>query len=349
MDGWLHNLNPFAIRFYDEVGIRWYGLAYLTAFVVGYLVIRHFTRLGRSPLSAAHVGDFVFAIAVGTIVGGRLGYCIFYSPNLLTTFTKDFPFWGVLALHHGGMASHGGMIGIVVACLWFARKHSVSFPHLCDLTTIGATVGIFFGRIANFINGELVGRPVVSPVPWAVKFPQDIVAWPSEDPARLSSLSGVVEHLGITTSQWQEWIHQMYMNADVSHRVQQTLSRIIAAVQNGDLPVSAALKPLLTPRHPSQLYAALLEGLLLFLIVTWLWRKPRPAGLITGVFLLCYGIVRIIGEEFRMPDAQLGFQLLGLTRGQWLSTAMLVIGPVVMWRVRRSPPASAANQAQGSA
>ncbi len=322
----LHRFSPFAIQFGDGYGIRWYGLAYLAGFVAGYLFMRRMARLGRTALSVEAVGDFVFAVAMGTIIGGRLGFCFLYDPSLFSALSPEFPYWGVLAIHRGGMASHGGMVGIIIACLWFGRKHAVSPLGLMDLTVVAAAIGIFFGRIANFINGELVGRPCSPGFPLAVQFPQDILLWPQYAPEKLGALGPVVETMNIAAEKW---------NSILSHpaaytQVEGILYGVIHQIQNGNAATARALEPLLTPRHPSQLYEALLEGALLFFAGMWMWsrrdglRTWRRPGVITAIILITYCIVRIIGEQFRMPDIFIGFQWLGLTRGQWLSIAALV-------------------------
>lgn len=338
-DAYLHTLNPFAIHFSGNFGIRWYGLAYLAGFVIAYYIILYLAKRGLSQLKPEQVGDFVFSAALGTVVGGRLGYCLFYSPELFLKFSPAFPFWGVLAINEGGMASHGGIIGIIVASMLFARKHGISSLHLCDLTTLGGTAGIFFGRIANFVNGELVGRPVQSAIPWAVKFPQDILAWPGQDPERLSSLGNAVTKLGLPMENWQSAVSRLRWNDSSWGFVQHTLNQLVEAVQNGNQAVIAALRPLLDSRHPSQLYEAGLEGAFLFLCLTLLWRKPLKPGIIAGTFFVLYAVVRIIGEQFRMPDAQIGYQLFDLTRGQWLSIVMLILGGTALFLWSRRPVA----------
>ena len=330
---YLHAIDPFVFQLstwlgptWEGVGVRWYGLAYATGFIVGYYIILSLCRRGRLLLQAEQVGDFVFWVALGTIVGGRLGYCLFYNPELFLRFRSTIPFWGVLAVNEGGMASHGGIIGIVVACYFFARNRRVPTAHLCDLTTLGGTAGVFFGRIANFVNGELVGRPAPEDFPLAVKFPQDIYLWPIQEPARLLGLRDVVAHLGISPETWTWYVSGAGKIADAGQRIDGTLARIIVEVQNGNSAVAESLKPLLTPRHPSQIYEALLEGLFMFVILNLIWLKPRKPGVITGAFLSIYSIVRIIGEQFRMPDAAIGFQAFGLTRGQILSIVLFVFG-----------------------
>lgn len=131
---YVHHIDPFLFKFSDGFGIRWYGLSYLAGFYIAYLIISWMGRRLLSPLSPALASDFVFTAALGTVIGGRLGYCVFYAPNLLTQFTTTPPFWGVLAINQGGMASHGGIIGIIVACIYFGKKHGIAIPHLLDLT-----------------------------------------------------------------------------------------------------------------------------------------------------------------------------------------------------------------------
>ena len=165
----LHTFDPFAIQFTENFGIRWYGLAYLAGFLLGYLFVIRLSKLKRSPIPITKVGDFIFAMVLSVLLGGRLGYCLFYRPELFFDFSSTIPFWGVLAIHEGGMASHGGVIGFIAGCILFGRKHKYPIGHLFDLTLVGIFLGVFFGRIANFINGELYGR--ITNVPWAVKFP----------------------------------------------------------------------------------------------------------------------------------------------------------------------------------
>jgi phosphatidylglycerol:prolipoprotein diacylglycerol transferase len=329
--GWLNTFDPFALHLTETFGIRWYGLAYLSGFLATYWFAARLSKRGASPLSLPLVSDFIFYAALGTVIGGRLGYCFLYDQSLLFRFTSEFPFWGVLMIHHGGMASHGGMLGVIVACMLFARSHKISPLHLMDLTVTGGCIGIFFGRIANFINGELVGRPSDPGLPWAVRFPQDLFLWPSESPERLAALGPVVSNLGVSQERWGN----MVAAPPFGGSVYRTLDQVVLELQKGNQALAESLAPLLTPRHPSQLYECLLEGLFLGLITIWLWRKNLRPGVISGVFLTLYPIVRIIGEQFRMPDAIIGFDALGLTRGQWLSFVMLVLGATCLYRWTR--------------
>ncbi len=332
---YVHNLNPFVLQLTESFGIRWYALAYLAGFYATYRIVRCLAARKLSPLSVDMAGDFVFTAALGTIIGGRIGYCIFYSPELLTQLTSAPPFWGLLAINRGGMASHGGIIGIMCACIYFARTRHLPALHLIDLAAMSGTIGVFFGRIANFINGELVGRPAPEWLPWAVKFPQDIYLWSN---AKLSALSEIVGNLGIKAGQWRQWLEGSPFDPTAQHNIESTLSQIIAKIQAGDLIIKSEIAPLLVARHPSQLYEAFGEGFLLFSALFLLWRKPRKPGFISAWFLILYAIVRIVGEQFRMPDPQIGFQIFGTTRGQLLSAAMLLAGILCLflWNRRDS-------------
>ncbi|MBO9667388.1 MAG: prolipoprotein diacylglyceryl transferase [Bdellovibrio sp.] len=327
----VHDLDPFALRISGDFGVRWYGLSYMMGFICAYLMIKWLSQRQRSGLTPQMVGDFVTYAAIGTLVGGRLGYVFFYGPDLLLKFKSAFPFWGVLAVNEGGMASHGGIIGIVIACLLFARKYSVNALYLFDLVAVSGPIGVFFGRIANFINGELVGRPAPSDFPLAVKFPQDIEMWPAQEFSRLPELSTVTEKLGVSRDQWLELLGKFNMDQSAREQVYGTLRKIVLSIQDGNTAVKQAIEPLLVPRYPSQLFAAVGEGLLVFLILFLLWRKPRKPGFIASVFILLYAVVRVMDEHFRMPDAHIGFQWLGLTRGQWLSIVMFAVGLILMF------------------
>jgi phosphatidylglycerol---prolipoprotein diacylglyceryl transferase len=343
----VHTLGPFAIKFPDGwpiAGIRWYGLSYLAGFFVGFLLVKRVLRIGRSTLMPEQTGDLAVSIAMGVVLGGRLGYVLFYKPSLLTHFSSHAPFWGALAINEGGMASHGGMIGGVIALIWFARTapRVISSPnnpsssatpsvtpsvrgghdwaHLGDLFAFGAPLGVFFGRLANFVNAELLGRPADSTLPWAVKFPQEMYQWDAmkltEAQARLLPL--MPDSVATRDGDWIGWA--------------------IARVQAHDPQVSEILLPMITARHPSQLYAALLEGLLVMAVLLIVWAKPRKPGVVGAIFCTTYGLVRIIGEFFREPDAHLKnaeFAAMNITRGQWLSAILLLAGAALWWYFSR--------------
>lgn len=336
----VHHLDPFAIQFTQNFGIRWYGLAYLAGFICGYWVIRYLAKKGNTPMKPDAVADFITLIAIGVLVGGRLGYCIFYGPELFTSFDAHFPYWGALKVNQGGMASHGGIIGVMLVCWLYGRKHKISVYHLFDLVTFGGSLGFFFGRIANYINGELYGRPAPQGLSWAVKFPQEMYLWADKSVHKLMSVGPAAQALGhiktaagnipVDIATWQAWVRDYHQNLIDQNRVNAGINQLIQAVQHGNHQVTQALSLVLTPRYPSQLIQCLLEGLCVFLILVWIWRKPRKPGVVGAWFGILYAIARIIGEQYRMPDVQIGFQLFHLTRGQWLSIFMLVISVGLM-------------------
>ncbi len=290
---WVHSFEPAALRLGDRFSIYWYGLAYVAAFFVGFALYKHLVRRGFSELKESEVGDFIMGCALfGVLIGGRLGYILFYGGS---AFWKD-PL-SVFRLWEGGMASHGGILGIVAFTWFYARRKKISWTGLGDNLVVVAPIGIFFGRLANFINGELYGR--LATVPWAVKFPKELYeAAPVRAGEALAAAANVNPSIGSIPD--------------------------LVAVAPHDEAVRRAIAPFLDPRHPSQIYAALLEGLLLFLVL-WIlrFRGPRRNGLLTGVFFIGYAVVRIADEFFREPDAAL---TAGLTRGQFLSLFLVAIG-----------------------
>lgn len=225
----------------------------------------------------------------------------------------------------------------MVACYLFAKKHKLNFLHCLDITVLGGALGFFFGRIANFINGELYGRAVSSKISWAVKFPSELREWASYDSEKLDRLGQVVESLGAipiqgkalnqlqaNASLWSEWVSTYKTSSTSNWNVNQFLDYIYVQVYSGNVSVSDALQSVLTPRHPSQLYQAFLEGFMVFLVLNIIWLKPRKPGVIAAWFGALYGVARVLGEQYRMPDASIGYQLLGLTRGQWLSVGLII-------------------------
>lgn len=341
-NSWVHNLSPFLIEITDGIGVRWYGLAYLVGFGLAFYFCDRLAAKKKILLPREFASDFITYAAIGTLVGGRLGYALFYSPELFITFHSSIPFWGLLEVHKGGMASHGGIIGIAVATALFARKHKMMTSHLIDILCMGGPLGLFFGRIANFINGELYGRECSSNWHFPVKFPSEIYTWGVRDADKLKSLAPAVQALGegslssgekISSSLWLSWVENM--NSISLQNIDYYKEMLVLATQKHNAAVIAALGPVLTPRYPSQLIQALLEGLLVFIILAWLWRKPRKPGVITACFGICYSVARILGEQFRLPDQHIGFQALGLTRGQWLSVGMLTIFVVFLILVLR--------------
>ena len=311
---YLHRIDPIAISIWGNLAIRWYGLSYLLGFIVAYTLIRHLARRGCAQLEPPQVMDLVFVVAVGVLAGGRIGYALFYQPDLFIGFSAQVPFWELLAINKGGMASHGGLIGILLAALWYARRHGFSFLHVIDLATFAGGPGMFFGRIANFINGELFGRSCRPDFPLAVKFPQEMGDWGPEPVLmlqdRLAPLAPPVPATDL-------------------------VSWAIEQIQKGNRKVMeiVELMPELKARHPSQLYQAVLEGLMLFVVLAIVWSRPRKPGVIFGLCCCTYGVARIVGELFREPDAHIGFHTIAgrsFTRGQLLSALMVVAGIVVL-------------------
>ena len=340
----LHTSDPFLLHFYGNVGLRWYGLSYILAFISFYFIVLHLSKRKLTPVYPNQILDLITYIAFGTLVGGRLGYCLFYSPDAFIKFSSNLPFWGVLAVNEGGMSSHGGIIGIMIACWLASRKFHIYYLHILDLAAIVAPIGIFLGRIANYVNGELVGRSIQGDSPFvckifSCKFPQDILHWINNSPSKLKGLNEIVSQLGVNSEQWSYWISNISKKNHYSE-VSNVLRLIIKAVQDGNTKIQELLTPLLTSRHPSQMYAAFLEGLLVFLILFFMWRKPRKPGIITACFGLIYSIARIFGEFFRQPDLHIGFQWLGLTRGQWLTFVLFIasVFTLFIWSKSESLP-----------
>jgi phosphatidylglycerol---prolipoprotein diacylglyceryl transferase len=290
---WVHNWDPFALQFGGGFGVRWYGLAYLAAFAASFFLYRDLAQRGFAVIPADKVGDFITGCAVfGVLIGGRLGYVLFYD---FGAFVREplmfFRVW------EGGMSAHGGILGVAVYTLWYAWRHQVNWPGLGDNLVIGAALGIFFGRLANFVNGELYGRP--TEMAWAVKFPKELYEAPAETQREV--LAAAQERFAAPVG----------------------LEELVASVP-GSAEVTVLLGQFLTPRHPSQIYEALLEGLLLFVLLWTVRIKVRmPNGVITGLFFVGYALTRSLAESFRFPDA--GYVGL-LTRGQFLSVFLLLIG-----------------------
>ncbi|NTW29563.1 MAG: prolipoprotein diacylglyceryl transferase [Coriobacteriia bacterium] len=256
-------VDPVALRL-GAFTVRWYGIAYLIGFIGAYCVMRWLVRRWGIRLSDDDLLSVVLAAIVGVILGGRLGYVAFYGEGYYWQHPGQ-----ILSTWDGGMSFHGGLIGILLAGLIAARAMGIPWLTLGDLGAVGAPIGLFFGRIANFINDELWGRATTAP--WGVVFP------------------------GAGT----------------------------------------------LPRHPSQIYEALLEGVVLFVVLLWMATRSShpPRGVIVGWFLTLYGVFRIFVEFFRQPDVQIGFLSGGFTMGQLLSVPVVAVGiAVVIWSHRRGLP-----------
>lgn len=260
LNDFYHTLNPIAFSV-GPLTVRWYGLAYLAGFVLGGLAAWRIIKRWKLDFTSDELLNIIIGIALGIIVGARLGYVIFYGAGYYLEHPLD-----ILALNQGGMSFHGGLVGAIVGGSIVCHQEGISIPTMCDIGVCVAPIGLFFGRCANFVNGELWGKP--TDLPWGVMFP-----------------SG----------------GNVY-------------------------------------RHPSQLYEALLEGVLLFVVLYALSRKypPRPQGTFLGTFLVGYGICRFLVEFVRVPDAQLGY-LFGdfVTMGQLLSLPLVVLGIVILALARK--------------
>jgi phosphatidylglycerol:prolipoprotein diacylglycerol transferase len=255
-------IDPIALQL-GPIAIRWYALAYITGIVLGWVYMRWLAKRPPQFATPPQVDDFVVWATLGIVLGGRVGYVIFYNPAYYFYHPLQ-----VLYIWQGGMSFHGGLLGVVLAIYLYSRRLGVRFTRFGDLVCMAVPIGLFFGRIANFVNGELFGRE--TDVSWAMVFPA-----------------------------------------------------------GGNV-----------PRHPSQLYEAALEGLLLFtvLFVLELTTNLRQrSGLVSGLFIAGYGICRFLVEFVRQPDIQLGTLALGFSMGQWLSLPMIVIGgAMVLWSLRRT-------------
>lgn len=243
--------DPIAIQI-GSFGIHWYGVMYLIGFALFYLLGLYRSRQKWRGISRENLEDLLFLGMIGVILGGRLGFVLFYQPGYYLSHPLQ-----ILAVWQGGMSAHGGFIGVILAICYFAWRKKKSPLTVGDFVAPLVSLGFFFGRLGNFINGELWGRAADPNFPLAMIFPQ--------------------------------------------------------AADN-------------IPRHPSQLYEATAEGLVLFLIV-WIYSlKPRPTGAVSGLFLLVYGLGRFFVEFFREPDSYLGLQALSLSRGQWLCLPLIAAG-----------------------
>ncbi|MDI9332602.1 MAG: prolipoprotein diacylglyceryl transferase [Alphaproteobacteria bacterium] len=265
--------DPVALQL-GPVAIHWYGITYLVAFglflALTRLRLRHEPYVGQTQVwNVPAVEDLLFYGVLGVVIGGRLGYCLFYKPGHYLAHPLE-----IFAVWQGGMSFHGGMLGVITAMMIWARRKRLSWLTVTDFIAPCVPTGLASGRVGNFINGELWGRAADPDLPWAMVFPQ-----------------------------------------------------------SGD---SLA-------RHPSQVYQFTLEGLLLFALLWWLARKPRPVGTVSGAFLLGYGLFRFIAEYFREPDAFLGLLSWGLSLGQWLCVPMVVLGLGLMVWSRTSGGTSGAG------
>jgi len=318
---YIHHLNPVIVHL-GRLSIHWYGLAYVVGFMAVIVLLRYFARLGTSRLPESQVTDFVtYGALFGVLLGGRLGYFLFGYGNL-GDFASD-PLL-IFRLNEGGMASHGGILGLFLFTLWYSRRHKIPWTNLGDHLVVGAPVGLFFGRLANFVNGELYGRAAQG-VAWAMKFPAEISPNPANPGLALTSGQRVLAEKAALAADPSL--------ADVPLGTFYTT--LIERMRN-DEALRESVGRFLTPRHPSQLYEAALEGLALFLILFFVRVRFRrlPNGVLTGLFFLFYAGFRIFVEQFREPDSD----LVGLlTKGQFYSLFMVIIGAAFLLWAWRHP------------
>lgn len=308
---YIHNLNPIIIDIPGTpLALRWYGLAYVAGFVLGYMVLRWLAGRKLFCIEQEKLGDFVTLVCIfGVLMGGRLGEFFFYwLPQHGFSGLRADPTW-VFRVWEGGMASHGGILGVILTVFWYAWRHKLSALQIIDGVAIACPIGLFFGRVANFINGELYGRAADAAYPLAVKFPQEIFELA---PQQQIQAMVAIEHAAGGS---------MRALAAPGEAFFDTFSRLC---RENDA-VREALGQFLTPRYPSQLFEALGEGLLIFLVllsIRLMWRKA-PAGLFAALFAFLYAAARIICECFKQPDAAVWH---GITQGQMLSIIVAVLG-----------------------
>ena len=337
MLAWLHDLSPTAINI--GFPIRWYGLSYAAGFFIGWVLLRMLAKRGLALIPPERAADMVVTIAIGAVLGGRLGYVLLYQPSLIVDFDASFPWWGVLRINEGGMASHGGMIGTALACILVSRGWKndegevvgkAPALHILDLVAALCPVGLLLGRLANFVNAELLGRIVTQPASgedapwWAVRYPQEWL-YPAHNDAVERTPEQIAELYRLIND------YRVGGESDVG-----AYERMISAVQSGNQQLIADLTPLISARHPSQLYQAFAEGLVVFAVCWIVWRKPRLPGVVGCWFLISYGVGRILTELYRLPDAHLEHaRIAGLSRGQWLSVLMVIAGVVAIAVISR--------------
>lgn len=339
--GWLHTLSPFIWEIWPGAGLRWYGLAYALSFVWAWVFLRWAAGCGLSRIPRDRVGDALLWIILGVVLGGRLGYVLFYEPGLLWDVTGSAPYWGVLAINRGGMSSHGGMAGVVLGAWRISRGWRAEgqgegrsgrvdgrcpMLHVLDVLALATPVGLLLGRLANFVNGELLGRIVAMPgrpAPWwAVRYPHEVTS--GHDAPRTESQQAALEA-----------VIAVYRQPGDSPS--DAWERVLRALHRGDAGLAEALAPLISARAPSQLVQAACEGVVLAAVLWWVARVPRRPGVIGCWFVIAYGLMRMVTELVRLPDAHLeAAWVLGMTRGQWFSVAMVGVGVFFLaWIARR--------------
>lgn len=344
---YVHDLDPVLVSFTEALKIRWYGLAYLAGFVAAWWLLREMAKKKLFPVLPEKISDFIaYGAFLGVFLGGRLGYVLFYMlPSAAGREQIAQDPLTIIKVWDGGMSSHGGILGLTIFAWFYARKHGLSWSALGDGIVCVAPLGVFFGRVANFINGELYGTRAEG-LPWLVKFPGAVFnerCDENEDYHAVMTVAretsyGELQTLIPTDLPAEEVAQFIESNSEAfaASQIDQSLAlalqsgrggeqALAAAVRHSDA-IKTAIEPFLFHRHPSQIYEGLIEGLLLFLVLTALrFGCPRlPSGTLTGLFFLLYGMGRIFVEQFRVPDSTMVFEV--LTKGQFYSLFFLVIG-----------------------
>lgn len=287
---YLHNIDPIAFSL-GPVQVHWYGIMYLLGFLAAWALGRARIRAGRLPgVDANGFSDLLFYAMLGVVLGGRIGYMLFYAFGALVQNPLAlFKVW------EGGMSFHGGLIGVLIAVFWWARKHRLHVFDVVDFTAPLVPLGLGFGRLGNFVGGELWGK--FTQAGWGVIFPH----------APLSDIPA-----------GQPPMEQLMSAAQIQQQYAAGLLDRYA-------------------RHPSQLYEAVLEGLVMFAVLWLFSMKPRARYAVSGMFALLYGVFRFAVEFVRMPDNGAYVAFGWLTRGQILSLPLIAIGLWLLWRSRRAP------------
>ncbi len=309
-----HHLDPVIFELPGTpLALRWYGLAYVAGFFLGFLVLRMLSKRSLYCMPEKKLGDFITGIAVfGVLLGGRLGEFFFYwLPREGFSGLADDPLW-VLRVWEGGMASHGGIIGVFLVCWYYAKRYKLPLIPLADGLAIVAPIGICFGRLANFINGELYGRVASASNSIAMKFPLEIRELVATNPAKWMQMQLAA-------------VQASPVPPPDSVRTYSTFNDWIIAMSREHESVRMAISEFLTPRYPSQLFEAFFEGFIIFVVLITLrfvWKKA-PAGIFCAIFCFMYAAGRIFCEYYREPEDALW---MNFTRGQYLSFGVILAG-----------------------
>ena len=318
---YIHNLDPVLLDIpHTPLAVRWYGLAYIAGFILGYLVLLQLSKRKLYCVEADKLGDFVTAVCIfGVLMGGRLGEFFFYwlPEHGLSGLLND-PLW-VVRVWEGGMASHGCIIAVLLVAIWYCRKNKLSIPAVTDGLAIVCTIGLFCGRVANFINGELYGRACCATNALAMKFPQELFTLTMDK--QVQARVAIDHALGDPL--------EKFMFRNEMGEITEGYADAVLRLAREYPAVADAIAPFLTPRYPSQLFEAAGEGLILFVVLIsmrLLWRNA-PAGIFSAVFCLLYAAARMTCECFKEPDANVWY---GITQGQMLSFIIIALGIVFL-------------------